>query len=663
MSKLHIMACHLNDVDIVSLRSMLQLAAKRLNSPWEMISKGPADLYIYSTANPESQKAWLAHTTGFSAILTTESASIEGADITLKKPLRAKNFADTLNAIEEKVNFSRQADRIAEIDQRDQAAQTDKENKQTRGKTSSLFSSLSSTIAKHFSRTKSPVFDLPSLDLTVPETTENEIDTILDPELLKKWFDELAEKDNNKIVSAILTNLVPLNRTTLPISQRLSLLDVYRKPVSSLVFERDLATIKKEINSPTEFQKDLNALNLLLEELAIGYKIVINEAYQQGERPQTNKLYLLAIIRATELISVAILNAFRYYRSTPDSSLHTLHQLYLYCEAANTLQDTVSTKTVSVDRSLFQLYGQIMLTCIADPYSLAKFDIFRLYKLMGELVDKAEIIALTDSQKNAANSFVMAGNFYLDCSKDATPKSLKNTSGEERLDARGRVLNPQNVVTEINNLIKNASAPEAQGRYDLDIQLLKKISPQFDTSYERQYQRIRSVKDRKIRLADGIKNIHEGLHDASTDQLFEWMMSNQSSGGMMASRDKTEIQPLNNGDFMGIFEDNLPVKLATIRWLHTESDGIIQIGLQVHPGHPTAVSFTVDGKTEIMLGLLLPEIDDIKQAPTLIVDKGTYSEKRIFRVKEGDQTYSVQVQDLIESTLDYEQFTFTKTAD
>ena len=88
------------------------------------------------------------------------------------------------------------------------------------------------------------------------------------------------------------------------------------------------------------------------------------------------------------------------------------------------------------------------------------------------------------------------------------------------------------------------------------------------------------------------------------------------------------------------------------------NDASIQIGLQIHPGHPEPVSFTVDGETIIKYGLLLPEIPDIKQAATIIANKGIFSENRRLRMKQDDEIYTISVKELIDSTLSYEQFTF-----
>ncbi|MDH5592501.1 MAG: hypothetical protein OEY48_06590, partial [Gammaproteobacteria bacterium] len=188
--------------------------------------------------------------------------------------------------------------------------------------------------------------------------------------------------------------------------------------------------------------------------------------------------------------------------------------------------------------------------------------------------------------------------------------------------------------------------------------LLKKIIPQLDASYERKYLRLPSVQNRQISLADGVSAIHNCLSNENIEEAYHWIVRNQGSGGMMVSCTNMTMPSLNIGGFMGIFEQNMQTSLATVRWLHIENNDTIHIGLEIHQGHPTAVTFTPDGSTEIFQGLLLPEIEDIKQPATLIVDKGIYSANRVLRIKQEQEIYTISADTLIENTLNYEQFSF-----
>ncbi|NQZ52951.1 MAG: hypothetical protein HRT93_01725 [Piscirickettsiaceae bacterium] len=658
MPPLRLKACSLSSIDNISLKSMLGLAGDLLTHEWIIVDHGTADLCLYSLDTAESKIAWLQRGKGLTALLISgNNSDLETADIILKKPLRAKNFSEALNAIEKKIKLSNASEKIAKTTSTEKPAKT----KQTKVKKPSLLTSLSSSISKVLTNKKSPAKDLPNLTLYLPEQNKTKPDTILDPALLKQWLDGLPEHDDDKIISSILSNILLLNRAVIPAKTRIALLDIYRQPISKLVFHRDMVAIKREIDSPTEFLRTVNALGLLLEELAIGYKIIINNAYQQGERPQSNDHFLIALNRATELNSLRILHAYRYYHSPPTNTIHELHQFYIYSEASEISHKTVSIKGIEINTSVYQLYCQIMLTGLADPYSLEKYAVFRLYNLMEKLTDKVEIKSLTNKQKKASFDFLMSGYFCIDCTADTLPKPLTKTAAEKRVLPQTRMLNTHGVLLAIEQSFIKASQA-GHSVYDLDMQLLKKIIPQINTSYERKYHRLPSVKNRQINLANGVSAIQTCLNANKLTRTLEWSMINQGSNGMMASRDSEGCYQLNINELIGVFENNVQPKLATIRWLHTNNNDIVQIGLDIHLGHPIAISFTPEGETKSLKGLLLSADDDTKQPATLIVNKGIYSTNRVLHIVEGSEEYTISADKIINNAFNYEQFSFNITS-
>jgi hypothetical protein len=341
------------------------------------------------------------------------------------------------------------------------------------------------SISKHLSRRKSPVAELPALALYIPTESDAKLTTINDAKALSKWITTLP-KDNDKVtIDALLEKLIPLNRVTMAAENRLALLELYREPVNDLIFNRDVETVKLEMSDPAVFKAKVKQLNTFLEELALGYKLVIMQAYQQGLRPRLNTPFLFAIIRATESISLLIIHAFRHYRTTPTGAVHELHQLYLYSEADEVLDKQASLKFSSTKKPFIHYYSQIMLTGISDPYSLDKYDVFRLFNLMAKMADRVTITPLTDHQKTTDNSTVLAGHFCLECHSDRMSIPLHHINLEQRQQTDVRLLNPQGVLFAIEQIFDAAANTSTLGRYNLDIQLLKKVIPQFNASFQR----------------------------------------------------------------------------------------------------------------------------------------------------------------------------------
>ena len=225
------------------------------------------------------------------------------------------------------------------------------------------------------------------------------------------------------------------------------------------------------------------------------------------------------------------------------------------------------------------------------------------------------------------------------------------------------MLNPQGVLFAIEQIFDAAASTSTLGRYDLDIQLLKKVIPQFNASYQRQYQRLPSVTARPIRLANGFDAIHHCLTSTEDTETTEWTIDNQGSAGLMAKCNKADIPALNIGDFLGVFETNMPAKLGTIRWLHIDNNDTVQIGLQIHSGNPAAASLSPKNNATEIKCLYLTPVEEISQKETMTVGKGNYSPNRIFHVKDNEKTYTIVTQKLLNYSLNYEQFNYKIVGD
>ena len=111
-----------------------------------------------------------------------------------------------------------------------------------------------------------------------------------------------------------------------------------------------------------------------------------------------------------------------------------------------------------------------------------------------------------------------------------------------------------------------------------------------------------------VRLANGFEAIHYSLAHNDGNHTTEWFVCNHSTSGLMARCSKTNLPDLNIGDFLGVFEADLPPKLATIRWLQIDNNESVDLGLQLHPGNPAAIYLSPQGKTTETKGLYLPPI-------------------------------------------------------
>ncbi|WP_438970143.1 hypothetical protein [Methylophaga sp.] len=628
----------LTDIDKSSLKSMLRLSSDLLTQEWLIVDEGQADLVIYSFDSEAGQQAWRQRESGFTALLTNTGNVTQPVDVVLRKPLRKTNFSEALNLIEEKIRLQ-------------QATDTPSAPPQKVAKKSEKLNKLLVTLKLR----KRPASHLPLLDLAEIEQSSKQTDIIKEPKLLQAWINQLPREANQR-VSTLLANLQSLCQFDLKPMTMLSLLEIYRTAVADLLFTRDISAVKRDIYFTTENLRAIRTTNELIAKLAVAYQQIIRFYYERGETPDNNKTLLLCLNRTTEMLALQILHSYQYYRSSPRGVWNRLHQLYLYQEKAGTLNEAVTLKELYNSRSFFDLYTQIILTGLADPYSLAKFDVFRLFGLMEQFTDKIELGLLSLKQINTTSNFMLTGHFCIDCAGDALPDPMIKTSSEIRTSDHARLLNTQPALLAIENIFRNAKNT-SHASLDNELRLLKKIIPQLNTTHERRFHRLNTGKHRTIDIAHGINAVYQSLTNRLTHAL-PWQLANQSSGGLMAKRQTDGCYHLNIGDFIGIFEDEFQVKLATIKWLHIDIDGDTHIGLELIEGKPIPVVCTPDGEAEQHPSLIIPS-DVPKTESTMITEKGLYSPKRKIRVKDDDEPYIIVANGMIDSTLDYEQFNYT----
>lgn len=652
MTAFRIKLCGLDDGDSHSLKSMLKLADKLLTHNWEVVTEGEAELTIYSFETENGKLAWQQHESGISALLTMHGNISEPIDIILKKPLRTTNFADALNIVEDKVQQPQHIEAH-------NSTTLPSEEVTAPQKKPSIWSSITTNLAKRFTSQKAPSKDLPELTLDIPTFSSSSADTITDTKTLIKWIEELSQSDSLQITSTLLRNLISLNKLSIPNNLRLKLLEEYRKPINKALFTRDLNTLRRERNNASGNAKAYRTLNLLIEEIAAGYQIIVSDYYHQGNKPSSSNDYLFSINRLAEQLSHRVLSAYQAYQAVPVGVLHYLHQLYHYVDIDNVSEKRVSISDNSDSQSFSYIYSQLLLISITDPYSLGDFDVFRLFAFMAKMAEHVEIGHINENQINITKDILLSGHFCIDITQDHIPTAMAKTSVNIRSLPTTRLFNTQSVLLNIEIIAKKA----LHDNYDLETPLLRKVAPQLNASYERKYQRLPSVKHRHINLADGLDNIHRCIKSGDLQSTEQWILRNQGSGGIMISRDLESKEELRIGDFMGIFEETLPMNLALIKWLYKDHKGITYIGLESHSGQAEAITFTLNDDETNYKALLLPEAKDVEQATTLVTEKGAFTPNREITLHQSDdETQLIQCRDLLNSNINYQQFSFINKA-
>ncbi|OUR65601.1 hypothetical protein A9Q79_00995 [Methylophaga sp. 42_25_T18] len=514
--------------------------------------------------------------------------------------------------------------------------------------------------------------NMPNLNLSVPADRESIAGIELNESLLHHWIRQLPKNDLLAYNEIYLEALKRFNRNTLDGKERLLLLDLYRKPLNSLLFSLTIPKLADTIADASQRLQVITDLTELMNELAMGYKIIINDTSEHSSNLKLNLIAQLAINRACEQLSYQALHAYKFYQTVPVRVFKELHQLYQLSLHTNIADITpILGKQTKALFSLHQRYAQILLVSICNPYGLSSGNVLEAYFMMEQLIDDVELLPFPENHQ------ATAGHFFINCLSDRTPTPTLLPVMEDQAQPPTLILNTKPLLIIADILFQQSNKGQiSDGTINID--LFKQLIPFLNTSYQRKQIRIPVTGNEQVFLAFGLASIHHCLSniDKLTDADYEsykspWDILNKNTYGYLVNKQHVEnCHDLKIGDFVGVFErqtTNKPVvaKLASIRWLRTDPNNFTKTGLETFAGEPIAVQFSLDSSEQTHPALLLPEMGHRNQAASLITAPGIYSSQQTLRIKTKKKhlNFTVDVDQLLESNTNFERFTFTDKFD
>ncbi len=507
--------------------------------------------------------------------------------------------------------------------------------------------------------------NMPSLNLSIPVERDSNSSIELNESLLRHWLDKLPKNNLPQLIEIYSDALKRFNGNQVPLKNRLLLLDMYRGPLNQLLFTLTPAELRRQVRDSQQRRQIIDDLGELMNQLAIGYKMVIIEAGQVKANLDRNPLAHMAIYRTCEQLSYLALHSYKFYRNVPAKLFRECHQLYLLCDFADVAQKPpfVTSQYQATD-SLARRYAQIMLLSISNPYGLQSGDVLTVYKLLRGLAAYAEIAPLPDDGKP------VAGQFYINCLSDRTPLPSILPSMDDDQRPPTLMLNTKPVLMAVDNLFQQTD----HGLTEQQLRLIRQLAPFLNTSYQRTQPRVNFSGSKQAYFAVGLAAVHQAL--LHREQLSEthiagisgpWEILNKNDFGYLLSRYRPDAShDLQVGDFVGIMEiadaeHKAVARLAVIRWLRTDDQDLCKVGVGLIEGEPLAIQYAVDGNTELLQpGLLIPELPRLNQAATLVTAHGIFRQGRSLTVKTAKKRFSFSIiaDSLLTQNADFERFTF-----
>jgi len=265
------------------------------------------------------------------------------------------------------------------------------------------------------------------LGLYIPLKSVNFIDApYLKPRDAEQWISNLPAAHIGETARLIYKAMSELNRVTMAPNQRFKILEMFRKPFSYVSESLSKHYIGQAFPLSQKNQKIAELTKELCLELAIGYKIIIDDSLSQKNGRVDKKVLRISIYRAMQQLGESLFKSYMVYEPPSGQTWMEIHHLYLFSEhngmIAEIIKDPIEPKLGSNTISL--LYKQIILLSLANPYRLPQSEIKKVNNALRSWSRYCQLNLLDDPNNPI-------GLFSIDLEHNTPPSYYNSTQPNE----------------------------------------------------------------------------------------------------------------------------------------------------------------------------------------------------------------------------------------
>lgn len=528
-----------------------------------------------------------------------------------------------------------------------------------------------------------------SLKLATPvpdQTANNTVETR--PKQVAEWLERLPKANLFEAGRTLRDALSALNRQKLGEDARLKLLELYRATIMDMLPGMEQQLSGAALPLPEKQRQIANLARELLVEVAYGYKIILLEQLNRLISFGSNKQLPQVIQRALSALSRILVICYETYAPTPAGIWSEMHQLYRYAVQHNLQQEAVPDYDATSSINL--AYKQALMLALADPYRLMQGEVGKILDYLAQYGDQAQLMPLAQTTNPH-------GFFLVRLESDKPPKAIAQNAADT--DARADILlNTIDLARAMHQKIVGLEAGEAPRSLGLPetasdsayLDLLRRLLRHWGIAPRRHFNRVQNQAG--VEICAGLRAAHyflygEEIHPVAgilpaqdaeitlqaatspgardSQQTFRtsnWVIANESAGGLALRKESEEPVHIRVGEVIGLKPDNAATwNVGVVRWVRSDSPEGLELGVQMLAPNaaPVAIKPTIaNADATFQPALLLPELPVMKQAATLLAERGTYQGQREFELTQDGVTGYVRATKLVEQTASFEQFQF-----
>jgi len=401
-------------------------------------------------------------------------------------------------------------------------------------------------------------------------------------------------------------------------------------------------------------------------ELSFGYKLLL---MQQGEEKTKPEEYARTIYLTILYLIHGLMQFYDTYKTQPAGTWGEVNRLFLYAESKELDHISIDKPPLdSASKNICDLYKQIMLIALVDPYHLGRGEIWILFQYLSRWVNKLQFTPFNNDKTNPGLHVNLTSN--QNAQSNQLANNYKSTDNVRTLDYQRLLeLIEQHLID-----VKNDTPPEDIGfekglTHEFTKHILNTSSHLLSQRKDRKQERNRSLTS--VQICWGLPKINAYLSQQpiDADHIRAAQMRNESESGTCIELNQKISADLSVGQLALVWprslnERNAP-RLCVVRWVKQNNQAQPSLGLEYIHGtpHPCRICVVQQGMLEPTekSAILVSEQKENKKHHSLIAGTGSLSLSENFKLQlASNKTYDVCSKRLINQSSMIDQYAFSK---
>lgn len=497
---------------------------------------------------------------------------------------------------------------------------------------------------------------------------------------LQQWRTRLPLTDLSATAKALYEMLQNCHQADLTAQERFEILSFLRPTLNYLSQGLQKFYANQDVLTDSQILT-ADLVYYLYREMLNGYKLVIEKS--SNAILWRKKLLIAALHNAMYYCTKILFHSFEQHRTAPPGTWLDLNKLYLLAQAKKVAQKSLNKVVEWPSRfeTLSDMYKHSLMFAIANPYRLRREEIIHLIYAIEAWAPLLSVQAVDEKSKplyviNFSDDSGPKSTIYYEYSEDYYALNLDKVT-----DRIKKLIILQKAKDE-NKLIKNFAAAELA----LPLAFIESLYSMWRTLT--QVNRTRKKTHGHISVCLGLSAAYWFINNSNSSGIFESSapqseqneeiieidllpeplqsetkvatkhaytvceIVDESEGGYCLKWLQQDVSPqLQCGEIIGLEVEISPTQkiwsVGTIRWVKTEEDKSVLIGVQILSAEAIAVKARIaeSSATQAVSALLLPEQPDKgKESMSLITPLLPFKVGTEVELEYNNQQYPVHLQ-------------------